>query len=180
MRWGYGVVVAALFVISDAFADDVETLVKQVNEEHAALSTQDCVTACKALASIRRAADKICGLEPGPRCVDARAKADDAQRRVQAACPDCQIAAAPPTDEERRVVQKTAPPAEPANATLQERRGGCASCNVPGEAPTGELGLLMLAGLVCYSRRRASGRNRDHRDDHVRVGERARGRCRRD
>ena len=97
----FGILVAATFVTENAFADDdVESLIKQLNDEHAALSTQDCVTACKALGSIRRASDRICALEPGPRCADARAKADDAQRRVQAACPDCQIAATPPKDDD--------------------------------------------------------------------------------
>ena len=75
--------------------DDVESLAKQLQQEYSALSTSDCAIACKAYASIRRASDKICGLEPGPRCNDARSKADDAQRRVQAACPDCHIASAP-------------------------------------------------------------------------------------
>lgn len=180
MRWGPAFVVASVFVTGSAVAaEDVETLAKQLNEEHAALSTQDCVTACKALASIRRAADKICVLEPGARCADARAKADDAQRRVQAACPDCQVAAAPPKDDERRVVQTSTTPAEPANAPRTEKRGGCASCHVAGEAETGDLGVLMLAALVCYSLRRASGRSSDRRGGDVRIRERDRRRRRR-
>ena len=78
-------VLVVTFASADAFGEEsVETLQKQQQDELAALSTQDCVIACKALASIRRAADRICALESGPRCIDARAKADDAQRRVQA------------------------------------------------------------------------------------------------
>jgi hypothetical protein len=131
-------------------SDNVETLQRELQQEYSALSTQDCATACKALASIRRAADKICALEPGPRCADARAKADDAQHRVQSACPDCQIAAAPPTDEERRAAEQPAPgSAKPQAAPpAEDRRGGCASCSTPGDLPPFDLGGVLLAAFV--------------------------------
>lgn len=160
-RTGAAFLVATTLFTANAFADeDVETLVKQLREEHAALSTQDCVMACKAYASIRRAADRICALEPGARCTEARGKADDAQRRVQAACPDCQLAATPPSDDERRAAEK---PAEPApargSAEVQEqKRGGCASCSTPGERPTGDLAVVMLAALALARRLRARAR----------------------
>jgi hypothetical protein len=158
-RTGALVLVATLSFSTAAFAADeeVDTLVKQLGEEHAALSTQDCVTACKAYASIRRAADRICALEPGPRCVDARAKADDAQRRVQAACPDCQLAATPPRDDERRAVEPA-----PANAPTeaQQRKGGCASCNTPGERPAGDFALLLLAAVAIGRKLRGRSRER--------------------
>ena len=108
MRWG-GAALAAVVTFASADVlgaeESVDTLQKQLQDEVAALSTQDCVIACKALASIRRAADRICALESGPRCVDARAKAEDAQQRVQAACPDCHLAAAKPKDEEQRATE---------------------------------------------------------------------------
>ena len=131
-------------------SENLETLQKELEQEYSALSTQDCVTACKALGSIRRAADKICALEPGPRCADARAKADDAQQRVHAACPDCRIAAAPPTDEERRAAERPAPGAAPPQAAppAEERRGGCASCSTPGDLPPFDLGGVLLAAFV--------------------------------
>lgn len=166
MRGVIGAIVVAMTLVpaSALAGEDVETLVKQLHDEHAALSTQDCVTACKAAASIRRAADKICTLEPGPRCADARAKADDAQRRVQAACPDCQLAAAPPKDEERKAMGKggggTAPPADmPAPEKNAPARGGCAGCSTPGERPTGDFGVAIL-GAWAISRvlRRSSSR----------------------
>ena len=141
-------------------SESVETLQKDLQQEYSALSTQDCAIACKALASIRRAADKICALEPGPRCADARAKADDAQHRVQAACPDCQVAAAPPRDEDRRAAEEK--PVNPAPAELQAERGrrGCGSCSTPGDLPSFDLGGVLVAALVIsralrYSRRRA-------------------------
>jgi MYXO-CTERM domain-containing protein len=145
------IILAITFVSASAIAaDDVDTLVKELNDEHAALSTQDCVTACKAAASIRRAADKICGLEPGRRCSDARAKADDAQRRVQAACPDCHLAAAPPKDgdNDRRAMGKAAPPADAPMPKGAPDRGGCAGCSTPGERPTGNLGILVLGAFA--------------------------------
>lgn len=146
---GIGIVVTAVFLTANAFAaEDLDTLEKQVREEHSALSTQDCVTACKAAASIRRAVDKICTLEQGPRCSDARAKADDAQRRVRAACPDCQLAAAPPKDDERRATQPAPPPAEApvaaGSAESAPRKGGCASCSTPGDRPTGDFAIVIL------------------------------------
>jgi hypothetical protein len=155
---------ATAFAADAGSSDDTETLLKQLQQEYSALSTQDCVTACKALASIRRAADKICGLEPGPRCADAKSKADDAQRRVQAACPDCQIAAAPPKDDERRATQYA--PSTPveakadAQAESAPRRGGCASCNTPGERPSADLGAAIL-GVFAMSR--LLGRRARHR-----------------
>jgi len=165
------VVIASMLMTANAFAapdggdESVDTLEKQLREETAALSTQDCVTACKALASIRRAADRICGLEPGPRCSDARAKADDAHRRVQAACPDCQIAAAPPKDEDRRATQPAPPPASPGAVdakTANEsapHRGGCASCSTTGDRATGDLGVMLLGVLAVARALRKRGRN---------------------
>lgn len=153
-------VVASMLVTTNAFAapdagdESVDTLEKQLRDDSTALSTQDCVTACKALASIRRAADRICSLEPGPRCTDARAKADDAHRRVQAACPDCQVAISPPKEDERRATQATPPPASPgaadtkASSESAPRRGGCASCSTPGDRPTGDFGVVILGALA--------------------------------
>lgn len=153
MRAPAAIAFTSLFVAANAFAaDDVETLEKRLHEEHAALSTQDCVTACKALASIRRAADKICELEPGPRCLDARARADDAQRRVQAACPDCQLAATPPKDEERRAAEPAPPSSDMGRTEGTPRKGGCASCSTPGQRPTGDLGLAILAAWLIMRR----------------------------
>ncbi len=145
--------------------DDVASLEKHLREEHAALQTQDCVLACRALASIRRAADRICALEPGPRCDDARAKADDARKRVSEACPDCALAAAPPTDDERRAAAKPAPaPAqervETSGTESAPRRGGCASCTTTGAAPGGDLAVVLLGAWAASRvvRRRPSRR----------------------
>jgi hypothetical protein len=144
------IIVVTTLIPAGALAadEDVDSLLKQLNDEHATLSTQDCVTACKAYASIRRAADKICGLEPGPRCTDARTKANDAQRRVQAACPDCQVASAFPKQDEYRATgdAKSAPTAVEAESA--PRKGGCASCSTPGERPMGDAGVMILGAFA--------------------------------
>ena len=147
--------------------DDLATLEKNLATEHAALSTADCATACKALASIRRAAERICALDPDERCTAARAKADDATRRVRDACPDCALASAPipaPKREERAMGKGGASPVSPAESPAQvqsapaseaPRRGGCASCTTSGTAP-GDLGVaaLAIAALAFALRRR--------------------------
>jgi MYXO-CTERM domain-containing protein len=141
-------IVVVMTLSANAFADEeVESLLARLNDEHAALSTQDCVTACKAYASIRRAADKICGLEPGPRCADAQAKADDAQRRVQAACPDCHLASGPKKEDELRPTASK-PVSTGEESESAPRKGGCASCSTPGERPTGDLGVAVLGALA--------------------------------
>lgn len=141
------------FTASTARADEITDLEKSMAQEHSALSTSDCSAACRALASIRRAADKICALEPGERCAAGRAKADEATRRVRDACPECAIATAPPKpapDGEERAMSKTgAHPTDsapmPASAPQSEsKRGGCAGCATTPSAP-GDLATVALA-----------------------------------
>jgi MYXO-CTERM domain-containing protein len=148
--------------------DDLATLEKNLAAEHAALSTSDCTTACRALASIRRAADKICALEPGERCAAGRAKADDATKRVREACPECAIATAPPQpapEREERAMSKGGHPsadsASPvaANAPPSEsKRGGCAGCATtptsPGDMTTAALAMSALAFTLRRRRKR--------------------------
>jgi hypothetical protein len=127
---------------SDAGAagnDEVKALDEQLDDELRALSLSDCELACRALGSIRRAADRICALEPGPRCDAARAKANDTTRRVEDACPSCAAAA--------RTEAGRAPP------------GGCRSCSAMGAGSAPDLGLLLLgvfgiARAVVHRRRR--------------------------
>lgn len=149
--------------------DEITTLEKQLASEATALSTAECTSACRALASIRRAADKICVLDPGERCTAARAKADDAARRVRAACPDCAIASPPgatpappppaPIAEEKPA--DMSPPAKggstaTANAPPSEsKRGGCAGCATT-KATHGDLAgvALVVVALFRMLRRR--------------------------
>lgn len=161
-------VTAALVLVSgpvraDAGAvDDIQALERQLTEEHVALSTADCNAACRALASIRRAADKICALEPGPRCDSARDKATDASRRVRDACPDC-IIPGPPESSPERAVTGSADRGVPASAPQEaEARGGCRSCAAAGEGPMNDLGAIVLAAFAAV--RLAGRRSKRERD----------------
>lgn len=158
----------------------VDSLVKQVDDQAEAFEAQiieglessQCVIACKALESMRGAADSICRLEPGPRCDRARAKVEAARQKVLAACPDCEAAtddrsAVTPPSPENRPVPSTKPeggadtdgepgppsPAPPPQASPSE--GGCAPCTV-GAADRGSESatLLVLLGLALAGRRR--------------------------
>lgn len=155
--------------------DEITTLEKELASQATALSTADCTSACRALASIRRAADKICALDSGDRCAAARAKADEATKRVRAACPDCALASAPggalpspppapatepkPADvpakgggakkgDDVEATTASAPPSE-------SKRGGCAGCATT-KATHGDLAgvALVVAALVRMLRRR--------------------------
>ena len=151
--------------------DDLTTLERSLAEQHDALSTSDCANACRALASIRRAADKICALDPGDRCAAGRAKADDATRRVREACPECALASVAPEPKPRderamtkggskaaeapQATSDGVPTAQTASAPPSEsRRGGCAGCTTTAAAP-GDLTGGLLAGLaLAYALRR--------------------------
>jgi hypothetical protein len=54
-------------------------------------SQDPCVTACRALSSMARAATHVCGLagDGDARCTEARARVDRATQRVRSACPAC-------------------------------------------------------------------------------------------
>ena len=162
----FAVVAVCTLSARRARADEISDLEKSLAQEHAALSTSDCSAACRALASIRRAADRICAIEPGPRCAAAHAKSDDATRRVRDACPECAVASvapeSPPTTPAAKPVTPQAGQAErtvqTANAPPSESsRGGCASCHASGaslgEAATGVLAIFALAGLLRRKKR---------------------------
>lgn len=159
-------IVVTMFTTRPARAsDEITNLEKSLAEETKTLSTSDCSAACRALASIRRAADKICALEPGERCTAAHAKSEDATRRVRDACPECAIASIAPEHPRAPATDAPAPVAPTSrevisnsdgNAPPSERgRGGCASCDAGGASP-GDLGAaaLGIAALVRLLRRR--------------------------
>jgi hypothetical protein len=171
---------ATLLAVRPARADAIDDLEKSLAQEHAQLSTSDCSAACRALASIRRAADRICALEPGPRCTAAHSKADDATRRVRDACPECAIASVAPETPTKKPASVPVVPAEPpatapvvrqptndeavrtagAAPPSESRRGGCASCDAGGTSPgdwtTGVLAAAAVAQLVRRKKRKGS------------------------
>jgi hypothetical protein len=151
--------------------EDVATLEKSLAEQASQLATSDCMEACRALASIRRAADKICALEPGERCAAAHAKAEEATRRVRDACPDCAIASAPtpspkgaPAEPAARAPDRAGEPPPPhptsvAQAESQGPRGGCRGCATArvdaGDRALGAAAFLVMAALLRRRRRSA-------------------------
>ncbi len=157
-------IAALMFVVAPVAASegdgsaerDVQTVQKELDDEHAALSTTDCHVACRALASIHRAAERICELDPGPRCQAARAKEADARRRVREACPDCEVASPPeqPHDERAASLPQNAPPSE--------RSGGCRSCAITDDQTSPDVAFLALAilgGVRVFKKRRVLDRS---------------------
>lgn len=61
------------------------------DDQASQVSASPCMTACRALASMTRAADHLCGLagEGDDRCAGARARVKSAADRVEAQCPSC-------------------------------------------------------------------------------------------
>ena len=160
--------VAFVFAPALALADDgpqenAVQLEQSIEDQATTLSTDDCATACKALASMQRAADRLCKMDPGPSCTKARSVVDSATHRVRDACPTCASALvptpppprAPSPDEvgveQREVSTQSAPPAE-------SRRGGCAGCDAAGGPPVSDAALFALAWLMTRVRRKRSRR----------------------
>ena len=61
----------------------------QKSEHEFQLAATDCTLACKALASLQRAADHLCAVADPDECTDARARADRARRAVETQCGGC-------------------------------------------------------------------------------------------
>lgn len=148
---------------------ELTTLERDLGREVDALSTSDCAVACRALASIRRAADRICALDPDTRCAAARAKADEAAERVKRACPQCAIDPAPtPAPPAPAPMAKPAPEREQAGKAgsaesvstasappAESKRGGCAGCAVVTSSPIDPraAGLAVAAVVLLLLRR---------------------------
>ncbi len=76
-----------------ATADEAHTAVSGAQTDLDAALAQtavDCSAACVALASMQRAAERLCELEPGPRCDTARKRVEAARQRVAERCPSCE------------------------------------------------------------------------------------------
>jgi MYXO-CTERM domain-containing protein len=136
-----------------AVEQQVSTLEAEIAREDEALTTDNCGTACTALASMRRATQRLCALDPGPRCAAARARVDAASRRVLGACPEC---TADRDEAPRQVGGEAAPPAasRAPQAAPEPGSGGCAGCTVGGGGHAGALALAAAAALAALHRRR--------------------------
>lgn len=139
--------------------DELSRLEKEIDDAAEELSTGGCAVACRALASMQRAADRLCALDPGPRCAAARAKVADATDRVRAACPECDVGASarPPAP-----APATSPPEDEAKGPPPEapKGGGCAGCTVAAEddGGAGAIAGALLVGLAIVAGRRRRGR----------------------
>jgi hypothetical protein len=141
---------------ANASANEARSLFADVMHDVDALDTGDCVLACKALASIRRAADRLCAIEPGPRCSVAQAKAEDATNRVRAACPACaQIGVLNPSIQPA-VEPKAAAPDHQAESA-DKKSGGCAGCSTTASEGANGDALVLLIGLAWLARGRGRG-----------------------
>ena len=61
----------------------------QTSEHEFDLAASDCQNACKALASLERAANHLCAVAEPDECTDARARVDRARRAVSQQCGGC-------------------------------------------------------------------------------------------
>ncbi|MEM1028936.1 MAG: hypothetical protein AAGN82_01230 [Myxococcota bacterium] len=119
--------------------EDVQTAFDDAEAELAVAldaSTADCATACRALASLRRSAESLCALDPGPPCDSARERLERARDRVAARCPNCEVAAstprepeAPADDQAEDERGEVVPEAASAPGEIASDQGrGCAAC----------------------------------------------------
>src|SRR5580765_4583606 len=61
----------------------------QARQHEIELAASDCTAACKALASLERAANHLCAVAEPEECTDARARVDRAKRAVTSQCGGC-------------------------------------------------------------------------------------------
>jgi len=137
-------------------ADEIRALGAQIA---AALDAHGCAVACDALGSMTRAADRLCALDPGPACDDARARVRDAQRRVQAACPECALvgdSTSPPVQAARPDERPAPSPPAAAEVAVSSKRGGCAGCATSGDGGVPDATVLAALGVLVAVARRGS------------------------
>jgi hypothetical protein len=61
----------------------------QTNQQQFDAAASDCQAACKALASLERAANHLCAVSEPDECTDARARVDRARRAISQQCGGC-------------------------------------------------------------------------------------------
>jgi hypothetical protein len=136
--------------------DEAYSLQLEIDRDWASLQSADCDTACRALDSMRRAADRLCVLEPGDRCTKAQLRVKAATDRVRSTCPACASA-----QEGEKAANPPPTPAEEHEAAAPSRRGGCAGCAlVEGEDGRGDVATTMLAAVGFALLRRGRRRQR--------------------
>jgi MYXO-CTERM domain-containing protein len=135
-----------------------ESLEQRLDELEPVVNGADCDAACSALASMMRAADELCELEPGERCEAAKKRVAAAKERVRKSCPDCVAARSDDDtggDADVEEEQQGGPVPEPAtedSVQAAKTDGGCATCAVGGPSSSprrGLLGLLLVGAALC-------------------------------
>ena len=58
-------------------------------EQQISAAQSDCTEACRALASMERAADHLCALDSGSECARVRQRVEAARERVRTSCGEC-------------------------------------------------------------------------------------------
>jgi len=127
-------------------AEDIDALMRDLEQEETTLATANCETACRALDAIRRISARICELDPGPPCERSRKKLEDATRRVDNACGPCAPEKKPRKLEDKEVTATGADEGPPPSAPAPEQRGGCASCTI---GSRGDPSALVGAAVDC-------------------------------
>lgn len=167
--------------------DEATALTQQIQQISDALNTANCPLACQALASMQRATERLCAIDPGPRCAEAKTKVKAAEDKVRAACPDCaaaQLKPEAPADagvhrgprkgvgKKGDIDQKPEEPAPPrgdaakpaapppSSESVVVKGGGCAGCEVGAADERGLWGASLLMGLWAVSRWRRRRGNR--------------------
>ncbi len=142
---------------------DVETelteLARTVSQLTVDLSASDCGAACEAVASMSRAANRVCELAPGPRCAAARDRVARARKRVSEACPDCDVARENETAGSARKKydrddSAEAAPADGVDTVVRGENAGCATCTVGRSGSSSHALIAALAGLFLLAGRR--------------------------
>jgi hypothetical protein len=187
MRVGRAVLVAAIVflpvrVLAQPAAPSVEVnaLRAEIESDFAVTERADCSLACRALDSMRRATDRLCALDPGDACADARAKVRRSTERVRSACGDCPASLDIPTGQAEEEGKRKLTPSQPAEPTAvntatppeaaPRKGGGCAGCASVGHGEGPEFGLMapFIAALTIVwgrSRRRRYRRFSGARSD---------------
>ncbi|HEY1958946.1 MAG TPA: hypothetical protein VGH28_25210 [Polyangiaceae bacterium] len=58
-------------------------------EQRISAAQSDCAEACRALASMERAAEHLCALDSGAECTHVRERVEAARERVRSTCGEC-------------------------------------------------------------------------------------------
>ena len=140
-----------------AGADEHQQLMQEIQRDYDALGTNDCTVACKAFTSMRRATDRLCEIDPGSACAEAKNKLEDARRRVRASCPMCAVDEEPKPKTEAPPSPAPPPRADAVSASgppAESKRGGCAGCRIGGADPGGEILFILVVAAAFLRRRR--------------------------